>query len=96
MDGPYDIVDPRGCDRKADVQFARSLGDGDYADIVTCHNGKQSPQDSARALHPRSENCDHSNVSVHGDRIQDSMFELSAEEPLECVDHSLRVGFSED
>lgn len=96
MDSPYNVVDPRGGYRKADVQFARSLRDRDDAYIVTGHHREQSPENSARALHSGTENRDHGDVTVHRDGIEDSMLEFGAEEPLECMDHSFGISFSED
>ena len=96
MDSPYDVVDPRGGYGKADVQLACPLRDGDDADIVAGHDGEQSAEDSARAFHSGTKNRDYRNVTVHGDRIQDSMLEFGAEQSLERVDHSFRVRLPED
>jgi hypothetical protein len=96
MNGAHDVIDARGSDGEADVQFARALGNGNHADIIFRNDREQAAKNTAGAFHVRAEHRDDRDIAMHCNWIQNSMFQLRTEKSLQRVDDALGIGFAKD
>jgi len=89
----HDVVHARVGYSETDIQLAGTLRDGDDTDVIARHYREKASQNAAGSFHARPENGNDRDVAVDGDRIQNSMFQFSSEQSLDCVNDALRVGF---